>query len=53
MTFDAATCHLVRAHCPLSLNHCTVVPRAAGLYRGVRVNTEQTCLVGLPFLVPL
>jgi hypothetical protein len=33
-------------------NHCIAVPCTAGLYRGVRANTEQTCLVWLPFLVP-
>lgn len=33
------------------LNHSTAVSRATGLYRGVRANTEQTCLVRLPVLI--
>ena len=37
---------------PSSLNHCSAVQCAAGLYRGVRANTEQTCLVRRLFLVP-
>lgn len=54
----AARCRYMPLHAvwsapvaPSSLNHCTAVPRTAGLYRGVRANT-QTCLVRLPFLVP-
>jgi hypothetical protein len=30
---------------PSSRDHSAAVPGAAGLYRGVRANTEQTCLV--------
>jgi hypothetical protein len=36
---------------PSSLNDSTAVSRATGLYRGVRANTEQTCLVRLPVLI--
>jgi hypothetical protein len=36
---------------PSSINHSTAVPRAAGLYRGVRANTEQTFLVRSPVLI--
>jgi hypothetical protein len=51
MTLDVATCHLVRAHCSVSLNDSAAVSRGTGLYRGVRANTEQTCLVRLPVLI--
>jgi hypothetical protein len=36
---------------PCSLNDSAAVSFATGLYRGVRANTEQTCLVRLSVLI--
>jgi hypothetical protein len=53
MVLGAAACHLVRDRCCVLKKHSAAVSHAVGLYRGVRANTEQTCLVRRPFLVPV